>query len=69
MNEKCDHYWCYEQTVYDSTSNKCSIRRWCSKCGVIQHTHTTGKWYESKVGPKEIFSMYPEGYDPKLIKL
>ncbi|KKK72058.1 hypothetical protein LCGC14_2907700 [marine sediment metagenome] len=65
MTDKHEHYWNYENVVYDATPNKCTVRRWCSGCGLLQHSHTTGRWYASRVGPEKMFGEYPEGYDTK----
>lgn len=67
MSAEHEHSWNYEHAVYDATPNKCTIRRWCSECGLLQHTHTTGRWYDSLVGPGKLFGEYPDGYDPELI--
>ncbi len=62
MSEKHEHDWCYEQSLYGVIANKCTVRRWCSTCGLLQHSHT-GFWENSSVGPEEMFDEYPEGYD------
>lgn len=64
MKKKCEHFWSYEQTVYDgNTPNESVIRRWCRDCGLIQHSYTTGRWYKTSIGPKKLFGSYPEGYE------
>ena len=67
MSNGCEHYWNYEHAVYDATSDKCMTRRWCSICGLMQHSYT-GAWHKSFVGPDKMFDEYPEGYDLELIK-
>lgn len=62
----CEHIWNYDHSVYTSDvmpKKQHTIRRWCSSCGLIQHTHTSGRWYKSRVGPTKMFDTYPEGYE------
>ena len=68
MSKEHEHYWLYEQAVYDATRDKCTVRRWCSRCGLLQHTHTTGRWYSSFIGPGKMFGQYPEGYDSEMFE-
>ena len=67
MTKEHEHYWNYDHSVYSAIHDKCTLRRWCSICGLIQHSHT-GSWFKSSVGPEEMFDEYPEGYDRELIE-
>ena len=60
---KHEHCWEYDPGVYHHTENKCTVRRWCPECGLTQHSHTTGDWCESQIGPDKMFDSYPEGYE------
>ena len=67
MNNEHEHYWNYDHAIYDVIIGKCLVRRWCSICGLVQHSHT-GIWHNSSIGPEEMFDTYPEGYDMELIE-
>ncbi len=67
MTNEHEHFWNYDHSVYSAISGKCTVRRWCSICGLLQHAHTD-TWHNSCVGPEEMFDHYPEGYDVELIK-
>ena len=63
-SKRCDHVWRYDHSVYDGrTAGENCVRRWCERCGLIQHTYTTGRWYESCVGDGKTWGEYPDGYD------
>lgn len=55
--EACKHSWSYEHVVYNGDI----IRRWCSKCGLIQRAKATN-WKKSTIGKKSEFSEYPNRY-------
>lgn len=57
MRRLCEHYWCYEHTVYSGDM----IRRWCSNCGRIEAAKAV-RWRKSRVGPRAAFGEYPDGY-------
>ncbi len=61
---KCKHHWHVEHTVYrgrndNPYSNEKCIRRFCKKCGLVQHSYT-GRWYKSNIGPGKIWGKYPK---------
>ena len=66
MSMEHEHSWMYDGSVYHATNDKCTVRRWCPECGLLQHSNTTGNWYESHVGPTKMFDCYPDGYEESL---
>lgn len=64
--KKHEHIWNYGPSTYSVSGNpdKCMVRRWCTECGLIQHSLTTGEWCESPVGEDKLFDNYPDGYEP-----
>lgn len=68
QKQKHKHDWSYCHSAYSSPRSSegiVCVRRYC-KCGVEQHSYTTGRWYRSRVGATRLFDHsakdHVEGY-------
>lgn len=61
---QCEHYWMYEHTIYEGDK----VRRWCSKCGLIQVGSITSWSKSPPIGEKHAWGEYPDDYPKRFRK-